>query len=249
MTQKIFDYNVYTDSISNLKEEIISIIGMGETADILSLNTLKLNLGSKDYKMKNLFQQFRYIIPDGQSIVFSLKILNGIKTKAISGAELMLSLINLANQKHYSLYFLGSPENLLNMVKNKIENDYTGIVKAGYQHGYYPIEQEDQVVNNIQKFAPDFLFIAFGSPRKEKFIKKYIQRMNSRIIMGVGGSYEVFVGKKKIGSISKKLGLRWLFRTFQDPIRLLPRYVKCNSYFLYLLLKEILIKMKNSLAL
>jgi N-acetylglucosaminyldiphosphoundecaprenol N-acetyl-beta-D-mannosaminyltransferase len=246
MTQEIFGYNVYTDSRLNLENELATVIENGGSVDMVCLNTLKLYLGNKNKAMQNLLKEFKYVLPDGQSVVFSLRFLKGIKTQAISGAELMMGLINIANKKHYSVYFLGSPQDLLNKVKGKVESDYLGIKKAGYQHGYYSIEDEQEIVNDINQFAPDFLFVAFGSPRKEEFIRKYADSLNARVIMGVGGSYEVFVGEKNIGSISKKLGLRWLFRTFQDPVRLLPRYVKCNNYFIYLVLKEILSSGKKS---
>jgi N-acetylglucosaminyldiphosphoundecaprenol N-acetyl-beta-D-mannosaminyltransferase len=246
MTQEIFGYNVYTDSRLNLENELASVIENGGSVDMACLNTLKLYLGSKNKDMQNLLKEFKYILPDGQSVVFSLRFLKGIRTKAISGAELMMDLINIADKRHYSVYFLGSPQDLLDKVKEKISSGYPGIKKAGYQHGYYSVKDEQEIVKSINKFAPDFLFVAFGSPRKEEFIRKYADSLNARVIMGVGGSFEVFVGEKNIGSVSKKLGLRWLFRTFQDPLRLFPRYLKCNNYFIYLFLKEILSSGKKS---
>ena len=53
---------------------------------------------------------------------------------------------------------------------------------------------EDEVTKKISEFKPDILFVAFGSPRKEKFIVENQSRLNAIISMGVGGSYEYFVG-------------------------------------------------------
>ncbi|WP_337070681.1 WecB/TagA/CpsF family glycosyltransferase [Pontibacter sp. 13R65] len=223
-----------------LIEELKQKIAAGQTSTIISLNTLKLHQGAQSRKLRELFQAGTYTIPDGQSIVFAEYLVNGNKISSISGAELMVELIKESDKSGYKIFFLGSPAELLDKVNDKINRDYPRLKdKVRFQHGYYPIDQEAQVIEKIAAFQPDFLFVAFGSPRKEEFIVKYSNLLQTRVIMGVGGSFEYFVGDVKLDHLSKKLGLRWFIRTIQDPKRLAKRYAICNSYFLFALLKEI----------
>ena len=70
--------------------------------------------------------------------------------------------------------------------------------------------------------------------------------MNTRIAIGVGGSYEVFVGDKKRGAAwMQRLGLEWVNRLLQDPKRLGPRYFVSNLSFLRYLVLDLITKDKN----
>lgn len=237
---QLFGYNLYVHSREKLIDELMAHIEQKKVATIISLNTLKLYQGSRNDHLQKMFQSGTYTIPDGQSMVFAERLVHGKNISAISGAELMVSLIEEAAKKDFKIFFLGSPNELLERVDKKIKKDYPSLARrVDFQHGYYDVKKEDEVVKRIAGFAPDFLFVAFGSPRKEEFIIKYQQQLNARIIMGVGGSFEYFVGDVKLDSLTKKLGLRWLVRTLQDPKRLAKRYAVCNSYFLYALTKEL----------
>lgn len=239
--KRLFGYKVYIGDRSSLIQELDARIDKRIATTIVSLNTLKLYQGSKDPELERVFQSADYIIPDGQSIVLAEKLINGISIKAISGAELMVELIRLAETKGYRLFFLGAPDELLKRVSEKIRADHPGLKdKVAFQHGYYDqATEEETVVQKIETFAPDILFVAFGSPRKEEFIIQNQSRLGT-VNMGVGGSYEYFVGDVKLDGLSKRLGLRWLLRTLQDPKRLAKRYAVCNTYFLKLLLLEII---------
>lgn len=221
-------YASFDDFVSTLESRVDHSI----STTLLAMNSLKIHLGDKNPNLMKIFKDFDYITCDGQSMVWALNLLKGIKTNHLSGVELMIKLIDLANRKGYSVFFLGSHQNLLDKVKEKIDQEFTGIKKVGFQNGYYDIKSdENEVIKKIAHFQPDLLFVAFGSPRKEEFIQKYKNEMNAKIMMGVGGSCEVFVGEKKLDSLTKKLGLRWFVRMAQDPKRLFKRYLICNTYF------------------
>lgn len=238
--KKLFGYNLYLNDRKTLIQELKSRISENQVSTIISLNTLKLYQGSRDPALEELFQSGTHTIPDGQSIAFAEYLVHGNRISSISGAELMVELIREASLSGYRIFFLGSPQELLDRVNQKIAQDYPQLQdKVAFQNGYYNVAQEEAgVVAKIAEFNPDFLFVAFGSPRKEEFIIKYHDKLNAKVIMGVGGSYEYFVGDVKLDAFTKKMGMRWLVRTIQDPKRLAKRYAVCNSYFLLALLKE-----------
>ena len=60
-----------------------------------------------------------------------------------------------------------------------------------------------------------------GSPRQEIFIDKIINVTNSKIYMGVGGSFDVFAGNvKRAPKWMISLGLEWLYRVCKEPWRI-----------------------------
>ena len=59
--------------------------------------------------------------------------------------------------------------------------------------------------------------------------------------MGVGGSFDIAVGKVKRAPMwMRQCGLEWFFRFLQEPRRMFKRYFIDGTYFFWLLLKELL---------
>ena len=78
---------------------------------------------------------------------------------------------------------------------------------------------------------PDALFVCLGSPRQEYFIDEHFQELNATLMVGLGGSLDVYAGKvERAPDIFIKLGLEWLYRLLKQPSRLgrmmkLPQYM------------------------
>ena len=61
--------------------------------------------------------------------------------------------------------------------------------------------------------------------------------------MGVGGSFDVVSGKIERAPVwMQNAGLEWFYRFLQEPRRMWKRYLYTNSMFLWLVLKEKLLK-------
>ncbi len=59
------------------------------------------------------------------------------------------------------------------------------------------------------------------------------------IVHGVGGSFDVVAGKvRRAPGLMQTLGLEWLYRLMQEPLRLGWRYARTNTIFLWMLLRE-----------
>ncbi len=71
--------------------------------------------------------------------------------------------------------------------------------------------------------AVDFLFVAYGAPKQEKWIAKNLDKIPVRVAMGVGGAFDFIAGKKRRAPLAlRQAGLEWLWRLIKEPQRL-PR--------------------------
>ena len=92
-------------------------------------------------------------------------------------------------------------------------------------------EEEMSVIDNINSARPDVLFVAMGAPKQELWIKKYAHMLDANVIMGVGGSTDVYAGEvKRAPQIYQNLGIEWLYRLIKEPWRYkrmmaLPKFV------------------------
>ena len=83
------------------------------------------------------------------------------------------------------------------------------------------------------------MLIAFGTPKKELWVKRYLAAMEVPVIHGVGGSFDVLAGVVRRAPLwMQKSGLEWFFRLSQEPGRMWRRYLVTNALFVLLILRE-----------
>ncbi|MBR6511750.1 MAG: WecB/TagA/CpsF family glycosyltransferase, partial [Phascolarctobacterium sp.] len=77
----------------------------------------------------------------------------------------------------------------------------------------------------------DMLFAALGAPKQEKWLVRYRDQLKPKILMGIGGSFDVFAGKmERAPKWMQDASLEWLFRLYKQPSRFmrmmaLPKFV------------------------
>lgn len=88
--------------------------------------------------------------------------------------------------------------------------------RFAHHHGYIDLEDET-VVKRIKLFKPDYIFVGMGFPKQEEWIMTHENQFESTVMMGVGGSLEVFAGaKKRAPYIFRKLNIEWIYRALID---------------------------------
>jgi N-acetylglucosaminyldiphosphoundecaprenol N-acetyl-beta-D-mannosaminyltransferase len=170
---------------------------------------------------------------DGMGIVWAARALGIDVPERVAGVDIMSRVIELCAAKGYRVYFLGARPDVLEraMVNAKIR--FPSLVFAGSRDGYFTAEEEPKIVTAIQSSRSDCLFIGMPTPQKERFLARYGNSLGVPFVMGVGGSMDILAGKtRRAPLLLQKVGLEWLFRTIQEPIRLGPRYLKTNVRFI-----------------
>lgn len=67
----------------------------------------------------------------------------------------------------------------------------------------------------------DILFVAFGSPKQENWIHENIQKIDSKVFIGVGGAFDFISGRVPRAPVFiRSIGLEWLFRLMIQPWRI-----------------------------
>ena len=73
------------------------------------------------------------------------------------------------------------------------------------------------LICQIQRFNPDYLFVGMGFPKQEEWIQKNESNFKHTVMMGVGGSLEVFSGtKKRAPRLFRNLNIEWVYRLLID---------------------------------
>ena len=142
-----------------------------------------------------------------------------------------------AEEKEWRFYFLGGREDVVEEAVKELKEKYPHLEIGGFHHGYFG-DNDEEVIKDINRASPDILFVGLGSPRQEYWIRENRERINALVMMGVGGSFDVWSGtKKRAPRWIRKLNLEWAYRIICEPQRL-QRVVPAFFNFARLVWKE-----------
>ena len=216
------------------KEELLKEILSKDRVNIISGNPEVLYNGLINEKLRRSFlAEDALIIPDG---IGSL-IASGVSIKGkIAGIEVMNMLLEYAEINGLKVYLLGAKYESLFKCKENIEKKFKGINIVGINDGFFDVRSCEDIINKINKSKADIIFVAMGSPRQELFIESYKEKLCCKILMGVGGSFDVIAGNiKRAPSFMIKIGVEWFYRFFKEPWRI--KKIGVIFKFLYISLK------------
>lgn len=227
---------IYKKGNKTFEAELKNTLTNDEKKFIVTANPETLMIGQSNPEFDELLKREEtQIVPDGIGVVKAGRILGYEIESRVTGVEIAKTLLILANEYKKSIYLFGAKKEVLEMLVQKIHNQYPEILIKGYKDGY--VKDRDEVFENIVKCEPDIVLVALGIPYQEMLIGKYLNQFQKGIFVGVGGSFDVLSGsKKRAPQIFIKLNLEWLYRITTEPKRI-GRFCKSNVKFLFKILK------------
>jgi N-acetylglucosaminyldiphosphoundecaprenol N-acetyl-beta-D-mannosaminyltransferase len=208
---------------------------------IVVVNVAKLIKAKTDKFLRRIINQADLVGADGVPLVWLSKMLGNPIPGRVNGTDLMEKLVERAAQKGYSIFFLGAKPDVVRKIVELYRQKYPNLRVAGYRDGYFKPSEENEVVEEIRNSNADILFLAFGSPKKEIFVRNYLYRMNVPCVHGVGGSFDVVAGVTKRAPVwMQNCGMEWFYRFLQEPDRMWKRYLITNLEFVAVVLLELM---------
>lgn len=226
-------------SMEETLEAVDGFIRSGRPHQHVVVNVDKIVKASHDPNLRDTINRCSLINADGMPVVWASRMLGKGLKERVAGIDLFESLMQRAAVRGWRVFLLGAREEVVVGVRDLYQRRYPGLQIVGYRNGYWSADQEGEVVAQIKSASADLLFVAISSPKKELFLGEYQASMNVPFAMGVGGSFDVAVGKVKRAPVwMQKAGLEWFFRFLQEPRRMFKRYFIDDVEFLRLLVKE-----------
>jgi N-acetylglucosaminyldiphosphoundecaprenol N-acetyl-beta-D-mannosaminyltransferase len=205
-----------------------------------SLNAAKVVRVQEDAELREAIEDCELITADGVPIVWAARLFGYDVPGRVNGTDLMEALLERAEQRGWSVYLLGSREDVLTGARAEIARRHPRLRIAGSHHGFFTAAEEDGVVAEVAAARPDILFIALQTPEKELFQARHRAALGVPFVMGVGGSFEVLAGhRRRAPRWAQKSGVEWAFRLVQEPRRLARRYAVGNARFVALVAREL----------
>jgi N-acetylglucosaminyldiphosphoundecaprenol N-acetyl-beta-D-mannosaminyltransferase len=216
-------------------------ISLSRKALINTINQYAYCVAEEDDAFKEALQQTDILLPDGIGIVAAVKFLNGKKINKIAGSDLHKHLLQQLDNEKGTCFYLGSSENTLEKIKNRITKEYPNIVVGSYSPPYktlFSADDNKQMVNAINVFKPDVLFVGMTAPKQEKWAYMHKELLDAKLICSIGAAFDFYAGTtRRPAKVWRSMGMEWLIRLLKEPRRMSKRYLYYGPVFIWLLIK------------
>jgi N-acetylglucosaminyldiphosphoundecaprenol N-acetyl-beta-D-mannosaminyltransferase len=186
---------------------------------IVTLNAEMVVAAQQDGELDRIIRHAHLIIPDGAGVVWAVR-LAGQQIHRLPGIELAAAALARAAAGNRKVALIGGRQEVLEKLIYALGERYPGINIVASHNGYFKSDEAEEIVDEIAHKEPDLLLIALGVPKQEYFIDKWAHRFPASVMVGVGGSFDVWAGEvKRAPKLMRDLHMEWLYRLVVEPWR------------------------------
>ena len=220
--QKLNVLGVEIDNVTveSATDRIFEMLREARPHAVFTPNSEIVYAAYKDAEFCDVINSADMLTPDGIGIVYASKILKRPLSERAGGYDIACRVIERIAESGERLYLFGGKPGVAEKAAERLAQKYPFLNIAGMRNGYFSPDEEDGIIEDINEKAPDILFVCLGSPMQEKWIFKNRERLSCRVMMGIGGSLDVFAGVAERAPLAwQKSGFEWLYRLIKQPKR------------------------------
>jgi N-acetylglucosaminyldiphosphoundecaprenol N-acetyl-beta-D-mannosaminyltransferase len=216
-------------------ESLVSVVREAVTARtrlVLGHHNLNsLSITRQNDRMRAYYSICDIVYADGMPLVVLAKAFGYSfgREHRITALDFIDQLFAEAASRGWRVFYLGSTETIVQAAASRFRSNHQGLqlgVRGGFFNALSGSADNDQVIADINAFAPDILIVGMGMPRQEEWLLDNHQALNATILFPIGALADYLAGAiptppRWLG----RWGLEWLFRLVAEPKRLARRYL------------------------
>ncbi len=242
-------------SVLNLDIAIEQIVHAGEDPHHLGYVTITGVHGvmesQDDDALKAIHNSSFLSTPDGMPMVWIGKYVYGHQhMDRVYGPELMDEIFRRTEGSGIRHFFYGGADGVAEELKTCLLRRYPqSNITGTYTPPFRPLSEneEQDFVNQLSATKPHLIWVGLSTPKQERFMASLLDKYpdlnktwnNGTTLLGVGAAFDFLSYQVKQAPYwIQRSGFEWLYRVFQEPKRLLMRYLMSNTKFLINILKN-----------
>ncbi|HAV60887.1 MAG TPA: glycosyltransferase [Verrucomicrobiales bacterium] len=201
-------------------------------------NTHIVTLRRADAAFRQDTEAMDYFVPDSMPLKWCLNLRGARMKDRLYGPDFMRRCV-VASPAPVTHYLLGGSGECLHRLEANLRAQQPNLLILGRHHGYFGESDSPEIVGEINRLSPDFIWVGLGTPKQQAWIRRWKSGIHRGVLFAVGFAFDANAGTKKDSPRwMQRAGLGWLYRLLAEPTRLGPRYLKYNSLFLWYLLAD-----------
>jgi N-acetylglucosaminyldiphosphoundecaprenol N-acetyl-beta-D-mannosaminyltransferase len=209
-------------------------------------NTQVVTMRRHQPEFRQTTSRFDFFLPDGMPLIWCLNQKGAHLRDRVYGPKFMRHCM-IQSPAPYTHYLFGASQDTLDRLRETLIAQQPALRIVGSHVGYFRPDEEQTIVQEINFLSPDFIWVGLGTPKQQDWIYRNKSQIRRGILFAVGFAFDVNAGSKKDApDWMQRRGLTWLFRVLSEPRRLLARYLKYNTLFLFYLIAEMMRRNQRS---
>ncbi len=222
---------VHDVTVAETMDQIDGYVKSGSPHHIITLDASMCVTAKEDKELFKIVSNAALVTPDSAGVLWACKKLGHPLRERVSGVDLVEQLCELSPSKGYKLYFFGSAPGVTDDAAERFRQRFPGCHIVGTRNGFFKPEESEEIAGQIKETGADILFVAMGIPKQEKWIAHFGAQTGAKVLIGVGGSFDVHSGRVERAPVwIQKINMEWLHRLIKNPkkyakVLTLPRFV------------------------
>jgi exopolysaccharide biosynthesis WecB/TagA/CpsF family protein len=209
-------------------------LARGERTHVAFLNAHCVNVAAAQADYRAVLEATDVILPDGSGISLAARLQGERLIANLNGTDLVPQLCARLSDSGQSIYLLGGKPGVAQTVAEALRRSFPELRIAGTQHGYFRPDDEDDVIAAINASGADVVLAAMGVPLQETWLHRVGVRLTATMRIGVGGCFDFISGSIPRAPVAlRRMGLEWIYRLYQEPLRMWQRYIVGNPAFVF----------------
>jgi len=197
---------------------------------LVTANVDFLIQAQRDEELRRILFDAHLVLCGSVPLVWTSRLFGQPQPERVAGADLAPLLLRVAAQEKYRLFFLGTAPKAAAQALAKLQRQYSDVIVAGHYSppdGTPPEGDHDEIARRIAAARPDLLFVAFGSPKQEKWIFAHYRALGVPVCLGVGATMDFLAAPvRRAPAWMQRTDTEWVYRMVMEPVRLSRRYLK-----------------------
>ncbi len=177
--------------------------------------------------LNEIYDNADWVYIDGMPLIWLARAagLSATASHRITLLDCFEKLLAGAEDHGWRVFYFGGKEEVLTEGLTAIQARFPSLAIIGHD-GYVDSNREDSLIEKINAFAPDILFVGLGMPLQEDWIVRNRSRLRVPVITTCGATMEYVTGhSRRPPAWMGSLGMYGIYRLISQPKRLWRRYL------------------------
>ena len=211
---------------SELLSKVLSASQTNQGLCIAAPNAWTLVLAKKDPSFAELLKSFDVVYADGMGVVLSLFLTKLKIIRKVTANNFFERLCEEASNRALSLAFIGSKEEVVRIVTEKLSKKLPKLNIVICSSGYLSKYEEQKILAEMVEKKPNLVFVGRGQPLQEKWVATLRQSLPETVFFCTGALFDYMAGRSHYAPrLARSLGFEWLFRLAYNPRTCWKRYL------------------------
>lgn len=238
--EKVNLLNISVDSL-----QLTEVLEKLKSGIVFTPNVDHLVRLQTDKDFLQVYSSADYKLCDSKILYYASKFLGTPIKEKISGSDLFPAFYNYHKaDSRIKIFLLGANCGVAKRAQEQINKKVgRNIIVAAHSPSFgfeNKPDECDRIIDKINKSKATVLAVGVGSPKQEKWICKYKDKLpHIQIFLAIGATIDFEAGQiKRSPKWMSDAGLEWLYRMMSEPKRLWKRYLVDDLPFLWLIIQQ-----------